>query len=203
MIARLVRVAAIACGLACGVASPAAAGDWLLTPFIGTTFAPATNLTALETNAGSNKLVVGASGGILGSGVLGVEANASYALHFFQGINPLGTTIQHSAVGTLMGDVLIAVPTSITHESLRPYAVAGAGLMHATIEDIRGALPVDRNLTGMEWGGGAIGFVNRRAGFRFDVRRLSSLTREPSILPKGGGSQLSFWRVALGVVVKY
>jgi hypothetical protein len=198
------RVAAIMCGLACVLASPAAAADGVITPFVATTFAPDTNIVNLEPGAGSKKLTIGVSGGILTNGILGAEGSTSYTFGFFTGEAPLTTV--HSGLGTLMGDVLVAVPRSITHESLRPYFAAGMGLMHVSVEDIRGLesdFGVHRNFVTMDIGGGAIGFVNRRAGFRFDVRRFNSLTHETPIRPLFGGSQLSFWRLSVGVIVRY
>lgn len=199
MSGRLVRVAAIVVGFACAVASPASAG-WLITPFIGTTFKLATNIVNVEPGAGSKKVTIGGSAGFLTDGIFGAEVNASHAFRFFTGDNP--STTVHSGVTTLMGDAVFAVPLAITHESLRPYAVAGAGLIHASTTDLISFQPVSRNLTGMEIGAGAIGFVTRRAGFRFDVRRISSLTREPATLPRFGGSRLSYWRLSVGVIVR-
>jgi hypothetical protein len=206
--ARLLRVVAIACGLTVAVASPSAAGDWLITPFIGTTFAADSNLVPLINGAGEKKTTIGGSGGFLTDGIIGVEANASYSFGFFNpGTDTFATAASapvrtHTALGTLMGDVIFAVPVSITHESLRPYAVAGAGIMHATVEDIISFQSVQRNLAAMDVGGGVIGFVSRRAGFRFDVRRFNSLTHEPSAIPFFGGSRLSFWRLSAGVVLR-
>lgn len=193
-------MAAIVCGLACALASPAAAGDWLLTPYVGTTFAAHSNVYPLGNGGGVKKLTIGGAAGFLTDGIFGAEANTSYSFGFFRS-EPGPPTLNHSAVGTLIGDVLIAMPVAITHESLRPYAAAGVGLMHAVADDPTLQQP-HRNLVGMDVGGGAIGFVTQRTGFRFDVRRLRSLTREPSVLPLSGGSQLTFWRLSVGVIVR-
>ena len=202
MAPRFIRVAAIVCGLACALAPPASAGDWLLTPYIGTTFGASSNVYPLGNSGGDKKLTIGGAAGFLTDGIFGAEANTSYSFGFFRSQpGPVPSTLNHSAVGTLIGDVLIAVPIAITHESLRPYAAVGAGLMHAAVEDITVQQP-HRNLVGMDIGGGAIGFVTRGAGFRFDLRRLHSLTREASTLPLSGGSQLTFWRLSVGVIIR-
>jgi hypothetical protein len=199
---RFIRVAAIVCGLTCALASPVSAGDWLLTPYIGTTFGARSNVYPLGNSGGDKKLTIGGAAGFLTDGIFGAEANTSYSFGFFRSESgPVPSTLNHSAVGTLIGDVLIAMPVAVTHESLRPYAAVGIGLMHAAVEDITVQQP-HRNLVGMDIGGGAIGFVTRGTGFRFDLRRLHSLTREPSMLPLSGGSQLAFWRLSVGVIVR-
>ena len=195
-------MAAIACGLACALASPALAGDWLVTPFVGTMLKLDTNVAVVEPGAGSKKLTIGGAGGFLTSGIFGAEANASYTFAPFKPDNPL-TSITGSKIATFTGDALFAVPVSITHESLRPYAAVGFGVIHASVQDVLGIDPITRNLKAMDVGGGAIGFINRRAGFRFDVRRFSSLSNDPPIRPRFGGSQMSFWRLSVGVVIRY
>jgi hypothetical protein len=201
-------VAAIVCGLACALASPARAGDWLVTPFIGTMLKLDTNLDVVGPGAGTRKLTIGGSGGFLTDGIFGAEANASYVFSPFKTDNPQTiTTVTLPPVGskiaTVMGDALFALPLSITHESLRPYAAVGLGVIHASVDDVIAFQPITRNLKALDVGGGAIGFINRRAGFRFDVRRFSSLATEPPIRPRFGGSQMSFWRLSVGVVIRY
>jgi hypothetical protein len=195
------------CGLTCAFAAPASAGDWLVTPFIGTTFGTDTNFVPLTAGVGTRKTTIGVSGGFLTSGIFGAEASTSYAFGFF---TPTPTafdpapTAQHTGLTTLMGDALFAVPVALTHESLRPYAVVGAGMMRATSQDLIRFQPATRTFAAMDVGGGAIGFVNRRAGFRFDLRRFRSLERDAAALtPNFGGSRLTFWRLSVGVVVRY
>ena len=54
---------------------------------------------------------------------------------FFQNSSGTGLVIG-SRVTTLTGSVIVALPLSVTHESLRPYAVGGLGVLHATSEDL-------------------------------------------------------------------
>ncbi|HVZ22083.1 MAG TPA: hypothetical protein VG871_13510 [Vicinamibacterales bacterium] len=195
------------CALTCAFAAPARAGDWLFTPFIGTTFGADTNFVPPNSGVGVRKTTIGGSGGFLTSGIIGAEASATYSFGFFtsapNAFGPASTT-QHTALSTLMGDALFAVPVSVTHESLRPYAVLGAGMMHATSQDLISFQPITRTIAAMDVGGGAIGFVNRRAGVRFDLRRFRSLERDAATLtPNSGGSRLTFWRLSVGVVVRY
>jgi hypothetical protein len=179
------------------------AADWLFTPFVGTSFGTSTSYVILETNTASNKLIFGGSAALLSRGILGVEADFGLAPRFFQRENR-GGNLTGSNVNTLSGSVIAAVPLSITRESLRPYAVGGFGLMHAAAQS-GGALDVfsfDDNFAGYNVGGGAIGLISPRTGFRFEIRHFQSIHDAPSALTGENGPRLSFWRATVGVVIR-
>jgi hypothetical protein len=97
---------------------------------------------------------------------------------------------------------VLALPLSITRESLRPYGVAGFGLVQARSSDVLGELPISRNMPGFTVGGGAIGFVTPDAGARFDLRYIRALGREEGGFVRAGVARLSFWRASVGLVVR-
>lgn len=180
-----------------------AAADWLITPFIGTAFAGETTFLVLDQGAGRTKLTFGAAVALMSDGFLGVEAEFGHTPGFFQGDDPRTRVVLASRVTTLGGNLVIAVPQSITRESLRPYLVGGLGLLQARSADIIGFVPVVKDLLGLTVGGGAIGMVSERAGVRFDLRHLKAITGEDGPLARPGVSRLSFWRASAGVILRY
>ena len=104
----------------------------------------------------------------------GVEAELGYNPRFFE--RGTGDLVTRSGVTTLFGNFLLALPLSITRESLRPYAVAGLGWVHASANDIIGFNAVSNDFLGLALGGGAIGFVSDTTGLRFDLRYLKSVS---------------------------
>ncbi|MBI3050695.1 MAG: hypothetical protein HYY76_20585 [Acidobacteria bacterium] len=178
-----------------------AAADWLITPFIGSSFAPETTFLIFEEGAG-RKLTLGGSVTLLSDGFLGVEADFGHTTGFFQGDDPLGLVLS-SRVTTLTGSVILAVPLSITRESLRPYVVGGVGLLQARSKHAAGLFPVDKNLLGVDIGAGAIGMVTFRTGLRFDLRYIKAASGADGPFARPGLSRLSFWRGTAGVVLRY
>jgi opacity protein-like surface antigen len=119
---------------------------------------------------------------------------------FFQ--NDTGVElVLSSRVTTLSGNVLAALPLSVTRESLRPYITGGLGLLRATAED-RINLNESNNLLALQLGGGAIGLVSNRAGVRFDLRHMRALSRDLTLRGERT-SKLSFWRFTVGVTLRY
>ena len=185
--------------------APDAAADWLFTGFLGSTFAGSTTHLDLEGGAATNQVIYGASVGWLSSSIIGVETEFAYAPRFFETDNRAGT-ITGSHVMTLMGNVLVTLPLSVTRESLRPYVVGGIGLMQngsaASLDFLDDLDPQERNVVGMTMGGGAIGFISPDVGVRFDLRHTRSLLRGTNPLTGEPGTRLRFWRVTVGVTLR-
>jgi hypothetical protein len=189
------------------VVSPRIANaDWIFAPFIGSAFAGSTALPDPEQGASSTQLIFGGSAGLWTRGIFGVEADFSYAPRFFE-TDELAGLITGSNVFTLGGNVVVALPLSITRESLRPYVVGGLGWMHISVEEIGAGVLEEflgraRNSVAMNIGGGAVGFITPRTGFRFELRQFRSLERDTDPFTGETQSLLSFWRVTAGVVIK-
>jgi hypothetical protein len=180
-----------------------ARADYLFIPFLGGTFG-GTTVFSQEQGSGSTQFIFGGSVGWLSRGLLGVEADFSYAPRFFERDNPLGIVLESSA-STLSGSVILAVPLSVTDYSLRPYLVGGLGLMHSGITYISSSGPdaVDDNSLGLNVGAGAIGFLTPRTGLRFELRHFRTFERENSATSGILAPRLSFWRDTVGVVIRY
>ena len=181
--------------------SPAeTSAEWQIRPFLGATFAGDTTLIDLAGAAGSPNVVIGANGGFFGD-VFGVEADFGYAPGFFQsGNEPL---VRGNSAATLTGNVVLMVPRHRTEYTLGPYFVAGAGLMHAHIDDIFGVLSVATTLPAMDVGGGVTGFLSKRIGLSWDARYFSSVGDRKGRGLSIGSEQLSFWRATMGLVIRY
>lgn len=190
--------------LLAGLPSPAAA-DWLFAPFLGATFAGSVVLPDLEQGASSPQAVYGGSAGWWSRGILGVEADFGYSPRFFER-NTVAPLVADSNVVTLGLGVVIAMPLSVTRDSLRPYVVGGLGWMHAAIEEETNVFPEifgrAKNSIGMNVGGGAVGFITDRTGVRFEVRHFRSLERDENKLTGERVSLLGFWRATAGIVIK-
>jgi hypothetical protein len=192
---------------ACGtlVLCNEARADWLITPWIGTTFGIDTAYLTLETGARSrNYAMLGVSGGWLSSQVFGIEGEFAFSPGFFEVDemgNPLEHLLQSSHLTTLFGNVIVATPLSVSGDSLRPYLLGGLGWVNATMNDQIGLVNSDASL-GLQLGGGAIGFVSNRAALRFDLRNVRTLSRTATLLGQRDW-KLSFWRASIGVTIRY
>jgi len=177
-----------------------ARADIIVSPFVGTAFAAETTFFTAESGVDHKKWVIGGSGGWLGAGVFGVEGEFSYVPRFFEAGRLLN---KGSNVTTLTGTALLAVPLSVTRESLRPYFAIGMGMLHAGATDIVEAFPIDRNLLSVSIGGGAIGFFTSRTGIRFDLRHIRSVSSAMDPTTSTTEPRLGFWRATVGVVLRY
>lgn len=179
--------------------SPApVSAEWFISPFLGAKFASSTSIVNLEQGANNTRMTLGVSGVILSDEVFGIEGEFGYSPRFFERSGGSGL-VARSHVTTVMGNVLVAVPRRITRDALRPYAVAGVGLIHVGIKDLVNVFDVDGDLLGMSIGGGAIGHLTNRTSLRFDVRHIRSLGRGDGDVPSIGETRISYWRATAGV----
>jgi hypothetical protein len=198
-VTRPFRVAALLCASLAGW-STAARADYIITPFVGKTFAAETTFQTAE-GVQTQKWLIGVSAAWLNAGVLGAEIDFGYAPRFFESGQLL--TSSGSNVTSFTGNVIVAVPLSVSRESLRPYLTAGMGILHAGADDLVSAASVDRNLLAVSVGGGAIGFVTPRAGIRFDLRRVRSVSSSVDTTTGTDAPRLGFWRATVGVALRY
>ena len=178
-----------------------ARADWLVTPFIGTTFGAETTLLDFGGGTKVKHWTFGASGAILTDQIFGLEADLSWTPGFFEGEDPQ-ELVSGSRLMTLFGNVIAAVPLAVSRESLRPYLVGGLGLVQVKPNDIVD-LSEGRNSLGLQLGGGAVGLISDRTGVRFDLRQTRTLGRAPNDLTGVPGTRVSFWRATVGMTFRY
>ena len=175
--------------------------EWQIKPFLGVTFGGDTTFVDLEQAAGHPNIVVGISGLLLLGDVIGVEADLGHAPGFFQFGNQ--RLILRSSTTTLTGNVLVGPPRRMTEYTLRPYVVAGGGLMHVRIDDALSVYGAEY-LPAMDVGGGVTGFLSGRIGVNWDVRYFRSVGGTAG--GRGlsfGAEQLSFWRANMALAIRY
>ena len=177
----------------------AAGAEWQLKPFFGAVFNGETTFIDLEFAAGDVHPAVGLSTLWIGE-TLGIEADFGVAPGFFSGG---GISVVRSYVTTLTGNVVIAVPQRMVQDTLRPYLVAGGGLMRVRSELFLDPLPVASTLPTIDIGGGVTGFLTPRIGLNWDLRFFRSLGGgEPDRGLSIGPERLSFWRASMAVAIR-
>jgi len=77
-------------------------------------------------------------------------------------------------------------------------------VMHVHIEDVLGALRITSDLPTTAFGGGVTGFLTRRVGLSWELRRFGSFAGKGGLNGASfGNEQLSFWRINMAVVFRY
>jgi len=183
------------------VSTRARAAERQIRPFAGATFAGSTTFVDLENTVGELNIAIGASAVILGE-IFGAEADVSDMPGLFgSGDNNL---VRSSRVTTISGNFVVAAPHRMTEYALRPYVVAGAGVMRVRTTTAFNVFDVATSMPAFDVGVGAIGFITNRIGLCWDVRRFEDLRRNAD--DKGlsfGDEHLSFWRGTMAVVIRY
>lgn len=184
-----------------GAPVPAAA-DIFVSPFLGLKFKGDSNELDLDRDDGARdaKMAVGISGVVVMDKGFGLELELAHQPRFFERKN--NSLVTRSGVTTVSGNLMLALPISITRESLRPYAVGGLGWMHASANDLFGFLPISNDFLGLTVGVGAVGFIGDVTGLRFDLRYLKSISSSDVSDLSGDRARLSFWRATVGLVFR-
>lgn len=198
------RVEARALGLVAmclAAATPAAADDLFLVPALGVSFGGGTSIFDPEEAAGRPKLAIGGGMLWLGEGVFGIDGEVAFVTGYFERD---GSLVTRSGVTTAVGSVVVSVPRRWVGSSLRPYGSAGAGLIRITSRDVFNVLPVEENLMGLRFGGGAIGFFTDTVGVKLDLSYFRTLGGQGELGAVAfGRARLSFWRGATGLVLRF
>jgi opacity protein-like surface antigen len=192
--------------VASAAAPRTASADWTLTPFVGWNFGGSADVNGNGGSTFSNKfekkLDYGASLTGMGAGLLGFEVDFGYSPNFFE--TSASTTgfrfTNKSNVTTLTGNVVVGGNSG----SVRPYALAGVGLLRTNVQDFAGQFSVNsKNDFGMDVGGGVMGFFSNNVGLRGDVRYFRGFRGTSSNASGITLSDFKFWRGSLGVSFKF
>jgi hypothetical protein len=174
------------------------AADRQIRPFAGVTFGGATPFADLEVAAGKPHPAIGIGAVFLGE-LLGADLEVADVPGFLQSGGK--NLVLGSRVTTVCGSVVLAAPHRLTEYTLRPYIVAGGGLMRISETTSLGAADVLSVVPTFDLGVGAVAFVTSRAGVSWDVRRFQSF--HDASLPTGFGDHLTFWRATMAAVIRY
>lgn len=182
------------------IARPAGAAEKQIRPFFGAALGGGTTFVNLEDAAGKPHAVVGLNAAMLGD-VLGVEVDFGHSPGFFQAGN--NHLVLGSRVTTLAGGIVVSLPRRLTEYTLRPYFVAGGGILRVQFDDYFGVFRVADVLPMADFGGGVTGFVTNFVGLCWDVRRFGTIGGKPGQGISYGTEQLSFWRASMALAIRY
>ncbi len=188
------------------VAAPRpASADWTLTPFVGWNFGSSAEVNGIGgpgfKDKFEKKIDYGASLAT-GSGPIGFEVDFGYSPNFFESSTTSSgfQFTSKSNVTTLMGNLVVGAHAG----AVRPYAVAGVGLLRTNVQDLGEVFAVNtKNDFGLDIGGGVMGFFSNNVGLRGDVRYFRGFrgtSDNASGITLGG---FKFWRGSLGVTFKF
>jgi hypothetical protein len=195
----LTRAAAAGWLLLLVTAIPAAA-EWHFTPMIGRTFAGRTTFVDLELAAPTPHKNFGGAVTLLGGGILGVEGVFVVTPGFF---HRTGEFLDSSRTFALMGNAVVTTPRRWTEYGLRPFVSSGFGVMRAFPAEKGSALDVSTPLTGFNVGGGAIGFLTKNVGLRFDLRYYVAVNHpDPGPAVSLGPAHLRYMTASIGLVFR-
>ena len=199
----MLRALAVCCVLV--VAFPhSAAAEWHFTPMVGTTFSIKTNLIDPDAVTDQIHRNFGGSVALLGSGILGAEGLVVWTPGFFTGDKGL---VEGSRSIAAMGNVVVTTPRRWTEYSLRPFVSGGFGLINVFKDEVAQVFPCNSNIPAFNIGAGAIGFLSKRTGLRFDLRYYGGLTRsdnppEEPVAIAGESGYIGYMTVSVGVVLR-
>lgn len=184
------------------LAPSTASAEWILTPFIGASFATGTDVDDVEfdTLIEGSKMTYGGTFTYLGGGVLGFEVDFGYSPEFFEGDDDDIDFIDSSNYSSLMANVVLSAPAG----AFRPYGTAGVGLINTSIDDADDIFELDRNALGFNVGGGVMAFFTDRVGVRGDLRyfRQMSESNEDDEVDFDLGA-FRFWRATVGASFRF
>jgi len=190
---RTVKVLILTAVTAAVLAPSAARAEGYVSPWAGVNFGSSVD---------NGRSGFGVDAGAMGAGIIGGEVDFGYSPSFFGTQNDFG----HNTVIDLMGNVIVGVPVGGTHGAgVRPYVTAGLGLIRTQIDGgTLARVSSSNNMFGWNAGAGVMGYFNEHVGLRGDVRYLRGFkdTNTGVTSIDLNGSQLNFWRLSAGVVIR-
>jgi opacity protein-like surface antigen len=174
-------------------AAPNAQAQGFISPFIGYNFGGDSGCPKIS-NCQDKRLNAGVGLGVMGS-ILGFEEEFAYAKNFFGGAPNLS-----SSVLTVMSNLMIVPAIG----PIRPYVLAGVGLIKTHIDFTASSLLTDDNNNfGWDVGGGLMIFPVEHVGVRGDIRYMHAFQ---DLKVRGftlGDTKLNFGRASAAVVFRF
>jgi opacity protein-like surface antigen len=177
-----------------------------LTPFVGWNFGSSADVTGSGgpgfKDKFEKKIDYGASLTGMGAGALGFEVDFGYSPNFFE-TSTTGSGFQFTSksnVTTLMGNLVVGAHSG----GVRPYAVAGVGLLRTKVQDVGEVFDVNtKNDFGLDVGAGVMGFFSNNVGLRGDVRYFRGFRGTDDNATGLTVGDFKFWRGSLGLSLKF
>lgn len=198
-----IRRTLIMAALLCGLSPATARADGLFIPYIGWNFGGDAG-SDFSDAVDSSRLNWGASLAWMGAGVIGVEGDLGYSPDFFG-----KTDIGGSNVFTAFGNVMLGIPFGGQKGfGVRPYGVAGIGVIHAEGAAFETAgVDLNENKVGWDFGGGVLMFFTSHVGIRGDIRYFRTFEAldflDIDFETENGPGNLDFTRGSFGFVVRW
>ena len=204
MPARFLR--SLAAGVLFALTFPSvAAAEWHFVPNIGWTFQADTSFLDLDQGTSKVHWTFGGTVTLVGSGILGVEGMINWTPGFFtnEDLAEPARNVSKSHALALMGNAVLTTPRNWTEYGLRPFLSGGFGMLGFSRTEVNNVFPDERNFPAFNIGGGAIGFLSKRTGVRFDLRYYSNLG-EPTAASESciGTCHLRYMTFTAGVVIR-
>jgi hypothetical protein len=177
-----------------------AAAEWHFTPMVGLTFKGKTSAPA-DTDLAAAKVHrnFGGSVSLFGGGILGAEGLVVWTPGFLTG--DLGLVDKSRSIA-VMGNAIVTTPRRWTEYSLRPFVSGGFGVLTAYKKEFRVVFPLDRNIPAFNIGGGAVGFLSKNTGLRFDFRYYTSFTRFHEATSEADPVHMRYMTASVGLVLR-
>jgi hypothetical protein len=193
-----VRALLICCSLA--LVFPQSAGaEWHFTPFLGATFLGDTNLVDPDLATDKVHRNFGGSVAVLGGGIFGAAGVVVWTPGFFTGERAL---VRKSRSIAVMGNAVLTTPRRWTEYSLRPFVSGGFGVLTASKTEVADVFSTDRNFPAFNVGGGAVGFLSKRTGVRFDFRYYRSVSRSDQGPVAIDAFHIAYMTASVGLVIR-
>jgi opacity protein-like surface antigen len=173
----------------------AASAQGYLTVFVGGNFGGDSGVSLDQSISDTSKLDFGARLGA-GGGIFGGEIDVGYTPDFYG----QGTVFDSSSVLTVMGNVALGIPAG----PVRPYALAGIGLIRRTVTYVPGAgqTSVTDSRAAYSVGGGVNFFVSQHVGINADFRYFRNFSTGNSLLDLPD-EKFNFARGSIGVTFRF
>ncbi len=118
---------------------------------------------------------------------------------FFTGDKVL---VSKSHALAIMGNAVLTTPRKWTEYGLRPFLSGGFGMLGVSRTEVTNVFSDTRNIGAFNIGGGAIGFLSKNTGLRFDLRYYSGLAGSDQGPVAIGAVHLRYMTASVGVVLR-
>jgi opacity protein-like surface antigen len=197
-----IRTFISACAVALALVPSVASADGYFVPFVGANFGGEVGRPLSAAVQDRNIVTFGAGFGTMGAGVFGVELDLGYTSKFY---TDTSSAVTRNNLLTVMPALILGVPIGGQKGiGVRPYVVAGAGLIRRDVE-FNNLTSLSANDLGYTLGGGVMGFMSNHVGIRGDVRYFRNFQVDEFSLAGVNFEQgtFNFGRASVGVILRF